>query len=158
MDNSFLNSINREYYVKALKFLKDSGNDVWKLDDQVEEHIDRINCNGKVHTMYSKRGRRLGDHNSYLTICYIREVEGKIRQVIAPKLNTAFENNHFRKFEIEFRPPRIVPATEGADPCLKYIDDPNYWNIHNVKFELKGGHSQDHETFWTILPDELSNL
>ncbi len=160
MDDSYLNSVKREYYARALELIKSCQSDSWKLDDLVEEHIDRINRNPRVFTMYSKRSPSAFGRNysSYPTICYIREVEDKIVQEIAPKLTAAFENNDFRKFEIHCRKPRIEVPAEGVGPHLKYINDPNYWNIYNIKFELKGGYSQDHERFWTILPDELSKL
>ena len=157
MDPFYLNSEKRDYYSNAWELARNCEDESLRPDD-VEEYIDRINLNGNVCTMLSKKGVIGSDNNSYLTICYTKDVESKINKEITPRLEKVFMNTYLRTFRIHKQRPQIVAEDKGAHPCLRYINDANYWNVHNIKFELNGGSLSDHETFWTILSNELSAL
>lgn len=160
MSKQYLNDSNREFYDKAVALIKTCTDDFWPLDDGLEEHIDLINLSQNVRTMYSRRGKnRSGDGlESYLDICYVKETESQIRNLVESVLQSTFAGKHNCKFEFQYKSPRVQIPNEKAPECLKYIEDANYWNIHHIRFELKGGFQDDHTLFWTILSGSLSKL
>ena len=160
MKDFYLSETTREYYSKALAHIRNCGDEFWDLDPDLDKYIDLVNLSPNVRTMYSKRGRGTFGNGlgSYLTVCYAKEVESQILNEINSKLKTTFETKRWCEFLSQLRQPKIEQENDGANPYLQYIVDPNYWNIYNIRFELKGGSSDDHDRFWTILSEELSKL
>jgi hypothetical protein len=147
--------------MEALQLIRECDNDFWDLDEGLDKHIDQMNSSDSVRTMYSKRGESQFDIGlaSYLTICYIKNVEELIHNNICDELTKKFAFRHLCKLEIEFKSPQIENDTsDTAAPYLKYISGGQYWNIYHVKFQLEGGSSADHNEFWSVLTESLSRL
>jgi len=156
MDDLYLDDTKRKFYSVALAHIKNCDHKDWDLDEGLVGYIDKINLNPKIRTMYSKRGRLLGyGQHSYLVICYIKDAESTLKNEVEPALRLQFRSNLYA-FSINPEFPRIDSETAGADPCLKYIADPSYWNIHRIRYQLKGGGNDDHDRFWNQLKELLS--
>ena len=110
--------------------------------------------------MYSRKGRNRSGFGleSYLKICYTKDVEVQIRTEIEPNMKVAFGSKPSCELVIYYNSPRIQVENKEAASFLKYIEDVNYWNIFHIKFELKGGYADEHDNFWTILSESLSKL
>jgi hypothetical protein len=160
MNDPYLDEAKRKFYDKALAHIRACGDKFWDLDDNLDNHIDNINRNDNVRTMYSRRGKnRTGfGLESYLTICYTQEIENKIKDEFVPRLNSYFADNKQCSFVTYYNPPRVDIDNEEAAEFLKYIEHPDYWNILNLKLELKGGNSEEHDKFWNLLSGTLSKL
>jgi hypothetical protein len=160
MDAFYLDNRRREFYDAALSHIRACGDERWDLDEGLDGHIDFINVNDKVRTMYSRKGpNQLGSGmESYLYICYTRDVEDKIKNEVVPSLISSFANMRNCDFAFRFEAPQVNLDEGEVSPCQKYIEHRDYWNVFNVKFELKGGNSGQHEEFWSILSTTLSRL
>lgn len=158
MDDLYLDETKRKFYSDALTHIKNCNNEFWKLNERLVGYLDRVNINPKIRTMYSMRDRVLGyGQQSYLVICYTQDAESKLKNEVEPTLRQAFESY---LFELTITPeyPRIENNTTGTDPCLKYIADPNYWNIHRFRYQLRGGGNEDHDRFWNQLTELLTRV
>jgi hypothetical protein len=110
--------------------------------------------------MYSKRGRnQFGDGiHSYLKICYSLNTEFSITNELNLLLYQKFQQIPFCSFKFQRLKPRIQKKIEGENPCLRYIGDPDYWNIHHMNYELIGGNNANHDIFWNTIADFLSKV
>ncbi len=93
MDDFYLDDSKRKFYSDALAFIRSCEDEFWDLDDNIGGQLDIINGNDNVRTMYSRRGRnRTGfGLESYLTICYTKVVEEKIKYEVEPNLISEFD-------------------------------------------------------------------
>jgi hypothetical protein len=160
MEDFYLNDEKRKFYDDALAHVRNCDDDFWNLDEALDKHVDVINTNSHVRTMYSRKGRnRLGPGlESYLTICFTKNVEEKIKDEIEVDLKNSFSDKPNCTIVVYHEPPRVEVDDDEAAPYLKYIVDPEYWNVHHIKFEIKGGNSAEHDMFWTILSRKLSEM
>jgi len=141
MEELYLNYSNRQFYSDALTHIRDCDNENWDLDEGLGSFIDTINSNSRIRTMSSKRGRLLGyGQHSYLVICYAKEIELKLRKNVHDALTLSFDKSLFKPI-ISYENPLFIKESKETKPLpfLKYIDDPNYWNVHRIRYELKGG-------------------
>lgn len=159
MEDFYLNDQRREFYTKALQLIGNCKNDFWDLDDSISEHLNIINNTPNVRTMYSRRGwNRSGiGLESYLTICYTQTIESQLINDIVPILRVRFLNLKYCEFKFYVERPRIQNEGEVA-PYLEYIAHRDYWNVHHLKLELKGGFNDSHDLFWNMLTELLCKL
>ena len=153
MEDLYLNDTKKEFYSNALEYAKNCDDPYWGVEPDVVEYLDQINSSLNVRTMYYKFFK---GHLSYLMVCFTENVEDQVKNNCEQKLKECFANKHFCTIDTTPQQPRIEPAAEN--PCHKYLNDANYWNIHHIKFEFKGDIRDHHKLFWSTLTDYLSKL
>jgi len=160
MEDYYLNDEKRKFYDDALAQIRDCEDDFWNLDETLGKYVDAINANPRVRTMYSRRGRNLlgPGLTSYLTICFSMTVEAKIINEIEVDLKNIFRDKPNCTIIVHHKRPRVDVDNAEAAPYLRYIVDPEYWNIHHITFEICGGNSVEHDLFWTMLSSRLTEV
>lgn len=111
--------------------------------------------------MYSGRddGQKNGSkRKSYLFICFTEHLETFLKNELKANLDSIFLSDKYCKFEFRSHSPKVIAEKPEDNPCLVYINDPQYWNVFNIEFELSNGHPDKHEQFWNVLSESLSAL
>lgn len=150
MQAFYLTEDKKELYCEALEYAKNCN----CLDPGVYGYLAQINTSPNVRTMFSKLHRL----RSYLVVCFSKEVEAKIMNEIIPNLKATIEQRMFCKFKFYHHLSLPHPAVANGHECSKYTDDPSYWNIHLIWFDLDASTPADHEFFWTTVSNSLSSV
>ena len=158
----YLSSKLKEYYLQAFSEVKNSDNEFWDLDNGIVDYLNSINKNENIQTLYSKYGNHLGGFNpeSYLVFAYSKKVELKLFREIIPNLIFNYNTRHESICRYSFNEPRMREDKndKGGILKLKCVNDPQYFNINNIRITLEDGNNKIHDRFWQDLNDALSKI
>jgi hypothetical protein len=149
----YLSDNNRDFYSQAFLHAEKCESKFWDIDNGINTYLKRINLNPNIRTLYSKKGAsnlQFG-MESYLVFCYSKSVENEIEK--------RAENLNIIGARINKQEPKLqtVPSAE-KNPCLKFINNPEYWNVWNFRISIDGGIEREHQAFWIKLCELLENI
>ncbi|WMI66827.1 hypothetical protein RBH94_06595 [Aestuariibaculum sp. YM273] len=129
------------------------------IDKGIEDYLLLICKNNSIRPIFSKKGIDFGKHYSYLKISYSKHSEDTILKKVIPYFETEYSDNRYKCVCCEIKPyiqtkRKVTIENEGS----KWLVDSNYFNISQIRFELKGGSEDLHEKFWSELSLQLSEL
>lgn len=152
----------KKYYLEALSEVENSDNEFWKLDEGIKIHLDVINKNERIQTLYSKSGKYLGGYQneSYLVFTYSKVVELKLFKEIIPYFMYNYNERYESICYYAFNEPYIREDKneKGGILNLKCINDAQYFNINHIRITLQDGTKSINDRFWDDLSDKLSNI
>ena len=157
----YLTSDLKKYYLEALTETENTNNEFWKIETGIIDNLKKINENGNVQTLYSKSAEnsKSFSRESYLVIAYTQKVELTIFRKIIPYFMYNY-NDYDSSCYYSFNEPYI--NKERIDTTgvlnLKCVDDPNYFNINNIRITLKNNSLKLHIQFWEELTKSLTEL
>lgn len=157
MIHKYLDSKLKKYYLDGLKEASNHSDRFHCLDDNVISHLNKININDSIQTIYSKRKglNKHYDSESYLWFCYVEALE----TVLKNQVEQWFENECFRdSVEFTFELQSYNKNYDGTVHGLKCLDDKDYFRVNHVQIHLFSHELIHHQRFWEILADRLSGL
>ncbi|MBF6639852.1 hypothetical protein IVB69_00015 [Flavobacterium sp. J49] len=162
MNDIFLNSKLKLYYMKDFEKLLQDERDFWKIDNEfLKEILKEINSNSKVQTLYSKYGeQKLLGSESYLQFAFSKDVQDKIFRLLIPNLLFTY-NYDFKSYcYYEYREPSKNNnyKLEREKFGFNCVDDENYFMINSIKIYLKTRDNIIKEKFWKDLEKMLKEL
>lgn len=109
IEEFYLNNENRIFYTKAFDHIINCKNEYWGLDEHIIKHLDLINTNDNIRTIYSKRGKYDFGHglNSYLTVCFTKQTGSKILNKILPVFTAKYKQDKKSDFVYLVEKPKI---------------------------------------------------
>ena len=147
---SFISSENfqtyREGVISILQERENITDEFWKIESQVNYHLDDINNNSKLVTLYSKYGDEI-DH-SYLKVFYEEEIHEKIREFIDKNLFKSIDFIFVGKFNYASAmnhafsglPIQNFPETNQELTCLTFYGKKtkdSQWEFWDTMSQLK---------------------
>ncbi|TAI48991.1 hypothetical protein [Flagellimonas allohymeniacidonis] len=152
----------KKYYDRAYQEVKTSGNVFWSLDEGLAPFLEEINSNEHIQTIYSKRGPYMGGFKlySYVAIAYSQKVELSLFRNVIPIFISKYNELRDGECIYEYRKPYKREDKEKDVEVLDLmcIKDPNYFNVHHIRLELKGIGHNTHNEFWVDLAKYLSEI
>ena len=158
MNKIYLNDHLKTYYTSCLREELLLGN----IDQGIKDILLSL-CEGKnVRPLFSKKGKHdIKNYlHSYLQFSFTSVVEHQLLTNIKPTLETNFSLNRQYDCNGSELPPRIQSKREITEinKGSKWLVDPNYFNVSQIKFDLSKGDSKLHDKFWVELGDCLIKL
>lgn len=134
-----------------------------KIDNGLIEPLRLISNSKNIRPIFSKKNKdSIGRNNhSYLVIAFTVNVESilltEIKHYFLSKFNT--DRNYKCSF-IELNPysKENGRAVTEVNKGSKWLIDAEYFNVNQIRFELKKGSKELHIEFWNELSSMLANL
>ena len=127
---------------------ENSDHDFWSIESGITTHLNKINRNSNVQTLYSKCAKNCKNlsEESYLIIAYTRQVELRIFRKIIPYFIFNY-NDSYSICHYTFNEPYMREGNDLHPEVLNLscVDDPSYFNINHIRIELKNGGLNLHE-------------
>jgi hypothetical protein len=154
----YLNKQLKDYYSDCLE--KEICNK--NIDDGIIEHLRLISKSENIRPIFSKKGKDSFRRNlqSYLNIAYSLNIESKLMTEIIPHFKSKFDSNDQMEFVYKEIEPKVNSKRETTkeNKGSEWLVNPDYFNISQIRFELKRGSLKQHEDFWNECSKLLSIL
>jgi hypothetical protein len=82
----------------------------------------------------------------------------KIINDVIPNLKETIKEHPYRTLKVHHHAFLSHPIVENSGHCSKFTDNPSYWNIHQISFDLETDIPAHHELFWETLANSLAKL
>ena len=158
MKKIYLNNQLKNYYFNCLEeeiTLK-------KIDKGLIDPLRQISNSKNIRPIFSKKNKdSFGRHNhSYISIAFESNIEEKLLTDIKPYFLSKYNSN--KNYEcncIEIKPyNKKERATTKKNNGSKWQTDKDYFNVSQIRIDLKKGSKELHDEFWTELSAMLSGL
>ncbi len=150
MEDKYLNKTLTGFYVGAFNHIKECTDASWKLNTELLPHLELINQNPYIKTLFSKGFEQHNTKLSFLEFAYFKSVEDKLECTVFPKLREEFECISItKKAPIEHK-------FKVKDEHLKYIFSKDYLNLWHYHIELDSDNKAEHNRFWSVVSELLS--